>query len=143
MNFKSVIAMIDIREYSRTLTLNISKMLYPNRNLSYTIHQYYPELTGVSIPGSMKFVVILVMRLHIAHKLHCSLTLFSHAALSYCSLTLFPHTALSYCSLTLPSHTALSHCSLTLLSHYSLTLLSHTARSGAKGPQHQQGSVRD
>ena len=67
MNFKSVIAMIDIREYSRTLTLNISKMLYPNRNLSYTIHQYYPELTGVSIPGSIKFIDILVMRLHIAH----------------------------------------------------------------------------
>jgi hypothetical protein len=41
MIFKSIIAMIDIREYSRTLTLNISKMLYPIRNLSCTIHQDY------------------------------------------------------------------------------------------------------
>jgi hypothetical protein len=52
--------MIDTREYSRTLTADISKMMCYFQKANKTIFQDYPELAGVSIPSSIKIDIFLV-----------------------------------------------------------------------------------
>ena len=57
---KSVVAMIDTREHSRTLAADISKMMEYFQKVIPTIFQDYPEFTGVSIPSSIKLIDTLV-----------------------------------------------------------------------------------
>ena len=57
--------MIDTREYSRTLTADISKMMCYFQKVINTIFQDYPELAGVSIPSSIKIDIFWSMSLHI------------------------------------------------------------------------------
>ena len=62
---KSVVDMIDTREYSRTLAADISKMMEYFQKVIPTTFQDYPELAGVSIPSSIKNFIFWSMSLHI------------------------------------------------------------------------------